>query len=367
MPTYVNIGHNSWAPNAAAKGRMQYSPDATYQIPVADGQPFQAPYPEGFPPVMRSVTQLPPTAAVLQGGGNNGVVDGPPSSVIGADKAVVGIKSETSDHLSASRNNKHDAWVRDKVSQLSKQVIMPKTHGKTAIFREPAIHSFVFLIDRSSCLLPIGVKITSSPAIASVENMWDINELRRAAEEAEWLDENRDWDDCLWVLWDIKETGSAVQALFDKWRQDHNLRDDDIKKVATCFLSQYTYLRDVELSFRALLDYATNEDDFYKNVEINCDLLEERIRVKDAFVWDIRASDWDLTALLSTFVADFQLEAPAISSLFIDLKTTILRYRKEWVSQMLERLTLERKIDPAKILPGTLGFEEANNNIGNGP
>lgn len=262
MPNYVNIGHNSWAPNPTAKGRMQYSPDAAYQMPVADGQPFQAPYPEGFPPVMRSVTQM-------DGGPTSGVVDGPPSSVIVADKAA--LKSEEN---SLSSGNKHDAWVRDKVSQLSKQVIMPKTQGKTAIFREPAIHSFVFLIDRSSCLLPIGVKITSSPAIASVENMWDIMELRRAAEEAEWLDENRDWDDCLWVLWDIKETGSAVQALFDKWRQDHNLRDDDIKKVATCFLSQYTYLRDVELSFRALLEYSVNEEDFYKNVEINCDLLE---------------------------------------------------------------------------------------------
>ena len=74
--------------------------------------------------------------------------------------------------------------------------------------------------------------------------------------------------------WDIKETGSAVDALFDRWKQDHNLSDEDLAKVVKCFMSQYVYLRDVEIGFQALLPYASPTESFYRDVEINCDLLE---------------------------------------------------------------------------------------------
>lgn len=62
-------------------------------------------------------------------------------------------------------------------------------------------------------------------------------------------------------------------------------------------------------------------------------------------------------ALLSNFVSDFQLDSPAISSLFIDLKTTVLRHRKAWVTHMLERLTAEGKIDASRYLPSNLGLD----------
>eukprot|EP01055_Gregarina_sp_Pseudo9_P000879 Gregarina_sp_Pseudo_9__878@NODE_1560_length_1497_cov_2_342936_g1447_i0_p1_GENE_NODE_1560_length_1497_cov_2_342936_g1447_i0NODE_1560_length_1497_cov_2_342936_g1447_i0_p1_ORF_typecomplete_len416_score103_62SNF5/PF04855_12/2e05_NODE_1560_length_1497_cov_2_342936_g1447_i0771324 len=325
-----------------ARGRGLHT-DTGEMYDVPQGTAFQAPYPPGFPPVTRTITSLPDT-----------LIDGPPATTLAADRAPLRpVKTETE-----TASKPHDQWVRDKVSQLARSVVMPKSEpGQTAaVFREPVTHSFVFLVEKDSCLLPIGVKLLDGPPVP-VEELWDIKALRRDADKADWLDENRDWDECLWVLWDIRETGSAVSALLEKLRADHNLNEVEWTKVAKCFMSQYVALRDVELSFRALQEFATEREDFCRNIEINCDLLEERLRVRDSFYWDIRASDWDLTALLSNFVSDFELDSPAISSLFIDLKTTILRHRKEWVSRMLERLTQEGKMDTSRFLPGNLGFE----------
>jgi len=300
-------------------------------VDTPEGTPFQAPYPPGFPPVVRTITSI---------------ADGPPVTTLAADKAKVEQKP----------SSLHDEWVREKVSNLGRSVVMPKMEDGQQIFREPTAHAFVFLVDRDSCLLPIGVKVTPGP-LSETEDLWDLKSLRRDAELNDWLDENRDCDDCLWVLWDLRESGTAVQALFDKWRIDHKISPEEMSKVAKCFLSQYVCYRDVELGFQALLPHAAEHEDFCRTVEINCDLIEERIRVKDAFVWDIRASDWDLTALLSNFVSDFQLDSCAVSSLFIDLKTTILRYRKEWATRTLERLTAENKINAAKLLPANLGLD----------
>eukprot|EP01054_Gregarina_sp_Poly1_P008963 Gregarina_sp_Poly_1__8962@NODE_543_length_7587_cov_73_728590_g430_i0_p1_GENE_NODE_543_length_7587_cov_73_728590_g430_i0NODE_543_length_7587_cov_73_728590_g430_i0_p1_ORF_typecomplete_len727_score111_86SNF5/PF04855_12/2_1e05PBP1_TM/PF14812_6/1_1_NODE_543_length_7587_cov_73_728590_g430_i04432623 len=338
-PMWPPSGYN---PKLARGQGLQTDTGELYDAPA--GAPFQAPYPPGFPPVTRTITSLPDT-----------LVDGPPTTTVAADRSLLksptGIKSE-------SQDERHDRWVRDKVSQLARPVVMPKSEPAGAVFREPITHSFVFLVEKDSCLLPIGVKLLDGPPVPA-EELWDLKALRQDAEAADWLDEARDWDDCLWVLWDIRETGSAVSALLEKLRQDHSLNDTEWTKVAKCFLSQYVSLRDVELSFRALQEYANEREDFCRNIEINCDLLEERLRVRDSFYWDIRASDWDLTALLSNFVSDFELDSPAISSLFIDLKTTILRHRKDWVSRMLERLAHDGKIDSNsnRFLPGNLGFE----------
>eukprot|EP01053_Blabericola_migrator_P003284 Blabericola_migrator_1__3283@NODE_1968_length_3487_cov_234_827485_g1252_i0_p1_GENE_NODE_1968_length_3487_cov_234_827485_g1252_i0NODE_1968_length_3487_cov_234_827485_g1252_i0_p1_ORF_typecomplete_len696_score102_78SNF5/PF04855_12/4_1e06PBP1_TM/PF14812_6/1_7_NODE_1968_length_3487_cov_234_827485_g1252_i09153002 len=323
-------------------------------VDAALGRSFQAPYPPGFPPVTRTITAMP-----------DNVIDGPPSTTLAADRFAapkVNLKPVSSSPTASNaptgikREGAHDMWIRDKVSQLARPVVIPKTEQGSAVFREPITHSFVFLVEKDSCLLPIGVKVMDGPPV-STDELWDIKALRRDAEKADWLDENRDWDESLWVLWDIRETGSAVSALLEKLRQDHNLNDAEYTKVARCFMSQYVAFRDVELSFRALQEYAAEREDFCRSIEINCDLLEERLRVRDRFYWDIRASDWDLTALLSNFVSDFELDSPAISSLFIDLKTTILRHRKEWVTRMLERLTHDGNLDASRFLPGSLGLE----------
>lgn len=335
-----------------------------------EGSSFQAPYPPGFPPVLRTIVSLAnvidsPPPVMLQ---NDKVETPSDDSVVAAGTigpAAAAAAAATNDGVSGGVGRakvvkaEHDDWVREKISSLAKPVIVPKSDENQIVFREPNLHCFVFLLDKNSCLLPIGVKINGGPP-ADLEELRDIKKLRDDAEAQQWLDENRDWDDSLWVLWDIKETGTAVDALFDRWKLDHNLSDEDLAKVAKCFLSQYVYLKDVEIGFQALLPYASPTENFCREVEINCDLLEERIRVKDAFTWDIRASDWDLTALLSNFVSDFQLDSPAISSLFIDLKTTILRYRKDWVTTMLKRLQADDggDIDASKFLPKTLGFEQ---------
>lgn len=343
---------NGYNPKLARGQGLQTDTGELYDAPP--GTSFQAPYPPGFPPVTRTITSLPDT-----------LIDGPPTTTLTADRASLRPSNPASNSTvkqenTPGANQQHDQWVRDKVSQLARAVVIPKSEpGQSSaapVFREPITHSFVFLVEKDSCLLPIGVKVMDGPAVPT-EELWDIKALRRDAERADWLDENRDWDDCLWVLWDIRETGSAVSALLEKLRQDHNLTDVEWSKVAKCFMSQYVALRDVELSFRALQEFAAEREDFCRNIEINCDLLEERLRVRDSFYWDIRASDWDLTALLSNFVSDFELDSPAISSLFIDLKTTILRHRKEWVTRMLERLTQEGKMDASRFLPGSLGFE----------
>lgn len=240
-----------------ARGQKQNNMGEFVETP--EGTPFQAPYPPGFPPVLRTIVSL------------ANVVDAPPPVTLRNDKAGM----EGQEELGGEDEKAHDAWIRTKVSELARPVVVPKSeNGSVPVFREPNTHAFVFLVDRSSCLLPIGVKIASGAAPATLDDIWDIRNLRHDAEQQDWLDENRDWDDSLWVLWDLRESGTAVQALFEKWKHEHNLTDDELSKVAKCFLSQYVHLRDIELSFRALLQHAPPHEDFCRNVEINCDLLE---------------------------------------------------------------------------------------------
>ncbi|EZG45746.1 hypothetical protein GNI_136930 [Gregarina niphandrodes] len=350
MPWMPSANVPYWPPHqyVYAYARGQRFNEQGEVLPLGpEGRTFAAPYSQGFPPVIRNITSL------------QSVVDGPPpTGAVAPDLEGAGAGTAYAP-ANPINNAAHDAWVK---SKLNKQCLIPKIENSQTVCREPSTHAFVFLVEPNSCLLPVGVRIgsdttsTTAGDSAADDDLWNISALRRYAEREDWLAENRECDDSLWVLWDIRESGASVQSLFERWRHDHHLNEEQLNALARSFLSQYVYLRDTELAFQALLPHAPPNEEFSRAVEINCDLVEERIRVKDSFVWDIRASDWDLTALLSNFVSDFQLDSPAISSLFIDLKITILRYRKDWVASMLERLTAEGKIDPSRVIPHTMGL-----------
>ena len=325
-----------------AAGKIPNSSAASY---MQNGQnSFIAPYPNCFPKVVRTVLPL------------SSAIDGPVST------KFYEYKQEKNEQKDENQNQDvYSSWVDSKISSVCNKCLVSGKEGNNAVFRNPLTHAFVFLINKTSLLIPILLETKPESLVNfevhSDEQLWDIQYLRKHAEEQNWLSDKHNRSDCICVLWNINDLPVFINGVLEKWKQDYKFTDEEMSIVTLQFLSQFVYLRDIEVAFQALLPQVDPSENFTRVLEMNCILNDDKLKINDTFSWDIRASDMELVTLLSYFISDFQLSVPSITSMFIDLKLLIIKYRKEWVQNMLERMINSGRIQPVNVLPDSLSLQ----------